>query len=604
MNRIKELDEITIQKIAAGEIIERPSSIIKELVENSLDANSSNIVIEINNGGKSYIRVTDDGDGILEEDLDIAFKRHSTSKLSNVDDLYRVMSFGFRGEALASISTVSKVQVLTKTDDDLLGIQAFVEEGEVIKKRPVGCPKGTTMIVKDIFYNIPVRKKFLKSHIIEANHISDIVYKLALGNSDISFKYIKDNKVILKTSKDNDLISNIYTLLGKDFSDNFLRIDYEGSNFSISGYISNNTFYRGNRSHQYLYVNNRYIKNDHISRLIENKYKSIIPINKFPVFILFINVDPSLIDVNIHPTKQQIKFINQQLIDKELDYVIDRTLKNALSIPEVLFSKEKKKEQIEELPLLFEKSFVENENIVRPDTTFYDINEHKSSINKVIEEKLKYDDKPTDEEFSNEKADDILRDILQRIRPIGILFSTYILAEDSELNKLLIIDQHAAHERIMYEKYKEEYENEKVITQNLLTPEVIELTNTEVAIVMDNIELLRKLGFIVEEFGTNSVIIRGVPILFGKPEVKKLFLELIDTIKLDIKSSYEVKLDKIIKIACTKAIKSGDKIVDIEIKSLFEQLSKTKNPYTCPHGRPTIIEVSKEELEKEFKRIM
>lgn len=604
MNRIKELDEITIQKIAAGEIIERPSSIIKELVENSLDANSSNIVIEINNGGKSYIRVTDDGDGILEEDLDIAFKRHSTSKLSNVDDLYRVMSFGFRGEALASISTVSKVQVLTKTDDDLLGIQAFVEEGEVIKKRPVGCPKGTTMIVKDIFYNIPVRKKFLKSHIIEANHISDIVYKLALGNSDISFKYIKDNKVILKTSKDNDLISNIYTLLGKDFSDNLLRIDYEGSNFSISGYISNNTFYRGNRSHQYLYVNNRYIKNDHISRLIENKYKSIIPINKFPVFILFINVDPSLIDVNIHPTKQQIKFINQQLIDKELDYAIDRTLKNALSIPEVLFSKEKKKEQIEELPLLFEKSFVENENIVRPDTTFYDINEHKSSINKVIEEKLKYDDKPTDEEFSNEKADDILRDILQRIRPIGILFSTYILAEDSELNKLLIIDQHAAHERIMYEKYKEEYENEKVITQNLLTPEVIELTNTEVAIVMDNIELLRKLGFIVEEFGTNSVIIRGVPILFGKPEVKKLFLELIDTIKLDIKSSYEVKLDKIIKIACTKAIKSGDKIVDIEIKSLFEQLSKTKNPYTCPHGRPTIIEVSKEELEKEFKRIM
>ena len=201
MNRIKELDEITIQKDCSREIIERPSSIIKELVENSLDANSSNIVIEINNGGKSYIRVTDDGDGILEEDLDIAFKRHSTSKLSNVDDLYRVMSFGFRGEALASISTVSKVQVLTKTDDDLLGIQAFVEEGEVIKKRPVGCPKGTTMIVKDIFYNIPVRKKFLKSHIIEANHISDIVYKLALGNSDISFKYIKDNKVILKTLK-------------------------------------------------------------------------------------------------------------------------------------------------------------------------------------------------------------------------------------------------------------------------------------------------------------------------------------------------------------------------------------------------------------------
>lgn len=607
MSRIKELDEITIQKIAAGEIIERPSSIIKELVENSLDANSSNITIEINNGGKSYIRVTDDGDGILEEDLNIAFKRHSTSKLSNVDDLYRIMSFGFRGEALASISTVSKVEVLTKTDDDLPGTQVFVEEGQIIKKRPVGCPKGTTMIVRDIFYNIPVRENFLKSHVVEANHVSDIIYKLALGNSGISFKYIKDNKVILKTSKDNDLISNIYTLLGKDFSSNLLQIDYKDSNFSISGYISNNIFYRGNRSHQYLYVNNRYIKNDHISNLVESKYKSIIPINKFPVFVLFIDVDPSLIDINIHPTKQQIKFINQQLLDRGLDYTIDRTLKKALSIPKALFNQEKKQDQTEEVPLLFEKSFFENEGIIGSDNTFYDINEHKSSINKVVEGKLKYDDKSTNKEFldgKTKKYDDTLSNVLQRIRPIGILFSTYILVEDSELNRLLIVDQHAAHERVMYEKYKEEYENEKVITQNLLTPEVIELTNTEVAIVMENIKLLRKLGFIVEEFGTNSVIIRGVPILFGKPEIKKLFLQLIDTIKLDIKSSYEIKLDKIIKIACTRAIKSGDKIVDIEIESLFEQLSKTKNPYTCPHGRPTIIEISKEDIEKEFKRIM
>ena len=484
MGRIMELDEKTIQKIAAGEIIERPSSIIKELVENSLDANSSNIIIEIRNGGKSYIRVTDDGDGIFEEDLDIAFKRHSTSKLSNVDDLYRIMSFGFRGEALASISTVSKVQVLTKTQDDLLGTQVFVEEGQIIKKRPVGCPRGTTMIVKDIFYNIPVREKFLKSHIVESNHVGDMVYKLALGNPGISFKYIKDNKVILKTSRDNDLISNIYTLLGKDFSDNLLKIDYKSSSFNVFGYISNNTFYRGNRSHQYLYVNNRYIKNNHISNLIESRYKSIIPINRFPVFILFIYIDPSLIDINIHPTKQQIKFTNQPLIDRELDYIIDKTLKNALSIPKALFNQEKQENNIEDLPLLFEKGFLESKDITKPDHAFYSINEHNNSINKIVEEKLEHDDRSNNKEVLDGKTDYILNNVLQRIRPIGILFSTYILAEDIESNKLLIIDQHAVHERIMYEKYKEEYENEEVITQNLLTPEVIELTNAEITVVV------------------------------------------------------------------------------------------------------------------------
>src|SRR5690606_6600571 len=277
MKRIKILDEKTIQKIAAGEIIERPSSVVKELVENSLDANATNITIEIRQGGKSYIRITDDGDGILEEDLSIAFKRHSTSKLTNANDLYRIMSFGFRGEALASISTVSKVEVLTKTNKDKFGVQAFVEEGKIIDKKPVGCPKGTTMIVRDLFYNVPVREKFLKSDISEANHINDIVYKLALGNPGVSFKYIKDNKIIFQTSNNNDILTNIYTLLGEDFSKNLLEINYEDVDFRIYGYISNNTFYRSNRKHQYIYVNNRYVDNNHISNLIECKYKSIIP---------------------------------------------------------------------------------------------------------------------------------------------------------------------------------------------------------------------------------------------------------------------------------------------------------------------------------------
>lgn len=626
MRKIKILDEKTIQKIAAGEIIDRPSSVVKELVENSLDANSSNITVEIKQGGKSYIRITDDGDGILEDDLEIAFKRHSTSKLSNADDLYRIMSFGFRGEALSSISTVSKVEVLTKTDKDEFGIQAFVEEGNIIDKKPVGCPKGTTMIIRDLFYNLPVRRKFLKSDISEANHVNDIIYKLALGNPGIAIKYIRDNKIIFQTGDNNDIFTNIYTLLGKDFSDNLLTIEYEDGDFKIYGYISNNTFYRNNRRHQYIYVNNRYIDNNHISNLIESKYRTIIPINKFPVFILFIDIDPSFIDVNIHPTKQQIKFVNQNKLDERLDYIIDSQLRKNLSIPKAFFGAKEVNNNKKQIPLLYEEIIPKKDENYEPNI----INLNEGELHDRIDEKIKnlnnkdkiaesplnygpeyininnIDEKQiVDYESQDDKKNiNELKDVLKRSRPIGILFSTYILLEDILLDNLLIIDQHAAHERIMFEKYKSEYEREEVAIQHLLTPEVLELTNTEIEIVKDNIELFNRLGFIVEEFGTNSVIIRGVPMLFGKPQTKRLFLELIDSINHDIKSSYEVRLDKIMKIACTEAIKSGDKIKDIEINSLIRQLGNTANPYTCPHGRPTIIQISRKNLEKEFKRIM
>ncbi|QQY80664.1 DNA mismatch repair protein MutL [Keratinibaculum paraultunense] len=605
MKRIKILDEKTIQKIAAGEIIERPSSVVKELVENSLDANATNITIEIRQGGKSYIRITDDGDGILEEDLSIAFKRHSTSKLTNANDLYRIMSFGFRGEALASISTVSKVEVLTKTNKDKFGVQAFVEEGKIIDKKPVGCPKGTTMIVRDLFYNVPVREKFLKSDISEANHINDIVYKLALGNPGVSFKYIKDNKIIFQTSNNNDILTNIYTLLGEDFSKNLLEINYEDVDFRIYGYISNNTFYRSNRKHQYIYVNNRYVDNNHISNLIECKYKSIIPINRFPVFVIFIDIDPSFIDVNIHPNKQQIKFINQNKLDSKLEYIINSQLNKNLSIPKKEFHEKKQNDNTNEIPRLYREILLEEDKLEKDKEV---INLDKK--NKIAESEINYNNinKVYKENTitTKEKEEDLndLKNVLNRLRPIGIIFSTYILAEDPLYDKLLIIDQHAAHERIIFEKYKNEYEKEMVAIQHLITPQILELTNTELEIVKKNIDLFNRLGFIVEEFGTNSVIIRGVPILFGKPQTKKLFLELVDTISNDIKSTYEVKLDKIIKIACTEAIKSGDRIENIEVDSLLQQLGNTSNPYTCPHGRPTIIQITKKDLEKEFKRIM
>lgn len=613
MGKIKVLDDLTIQKIAAGEVIERPSSVVKELIENALDANSTNITIETREGGKKYIRITDDGDGIYENDLINAFKPHSTSKLAKIDDLYNINSFGFRGEALASISSVAKVEVLTKTEKNVSGIQAFVEESKIIKQLPVGCPKGTTMIVRDLFYNLPVRRKFLKSNTVEGNYITDIVYKLALGNCGVSFKYIKDNQVVLNTSKNNNLRDNIYILLGKEFIDGLMEIQFENEDFKIYGYISNNQFYRGNRSHQYLYVNNRYVKNVGLTNIIETKYKSLIPINRFPIFVLFVYIEPSLIDVNIHPTKEEVKFVNEEEFNTKLEYIIDKTLKDNLAVPKATFTKEPIEKKDDSIPLLYEEKFYSDD---------YKLNINKNEDNTQILESMPIYEKDFNtykikhEEVIKRKEDinridgnridgeDDLKNILKRLKYIGIIFSTYIIAEDTLSNRVFIIDQHAAHERILYEKYKKEYEMEKVIIQPLLTPEIVELTDSEITMVLENIELLKNLGFVVEEFGNNSIIIRGVPVLFGEPQLKSLFLEIIDNISSIHNKNYEYRTDKIMKIACSNAIKGGDKIFSMEIQSLFEQLSQVENPYTCPHGRPTIIEILKEDVEKEFKRII
>ena len=591
MGMIRVLDESTIQKIAAGEVIERPSSAVKELVENSLDAGSTSITIEIRNGGKSYIRVTDDGSGITKEDLQIAFKRHSTSKLNNADDLYRVMSFGFRGEALASIAAISRIEVLSKTANDQVGTHALLNAGDIIKLGSVGCPKGTTIIVNSIFYNMPVRENFLMSDNVESNHISDVIYKLALGNPGVAFTYIRDNRIIFKTSKNNNLISNIYSLLGKDFHDNLVQLEHADENLNIHGYISNNKLYRSNRAHQYLYVNNRYIKNQNIISLINDKYRSIIPINRFPVFVLFIDIEPRFIDVNIHPTKEEIKFINQSQVDQQLENVLERTIKGSLSIAKSTLSRDHTTTTTD-LPLLYDKDSLDHSKHIAAPTMIMDTKSHYTG------------DETIERPEKTEIGDFQLNDILKKAHIIGTIFTTYILLEDVKSATLFIIDQHAAHERIIYERFREQFLKEDVSIQSILEPEIIELNNRETQMVIENMDLFKRVGFLVEEFGTNSVIIRGVPILFGKPQSKDLFLDILDTIGSDIRSGYEVKLDKIIKIACVNAIKSGDKMNDIEIRGLIDQLSTIENPYTCPHGRPVIIEVSKTDIDKEFRRIV
>lgn len=626
MAKIKILDDLTIQKIAAGEVIERPASIVKELVENSIDANADNIIIEINNGGKSYIRITDNGDGMDKDDLSVAFEKHSTSKIDNIEDLFSVMSLGFRGEALSSIASVARVEVLTKTKSSDSGIQAFIEEGKITDMGIIGSPKGTTMIVRDLFYNLPVRKKFLNSDLSEGNYTSSIVNKLALGNPNLSFKFIRDNKTVLQTWQKNSLLDNIYNILGKDIANAMLPVEYKDDNFKLRGYISNTNLYRGNRNHQYLYINGRYVVNYAISKIIENLYKSLIPLNRFPVFVLYLEIDPLEIDVNIHPTKQEVKFLKENHVYGKISNIIKEYLMPSIHVPQFVIKNEKK-EEVEDLPKLFEledesgyddivvrdftgtskKSITskdDNNSCYLDDWSDKEIeaNDIAISIEDLQEDKDAGDniEETYLEVFEEQKIEDLLLDI----SPIGRVFNTYIIAESKDEEKLIFIDQHAAHERILYEKYRHEFENEKINVQLLMFPEVIELTDVEMNYLIQNIDLFKDLGFDIDEFGQNSIALRAVPMIFGSPNARELFLDILDSLDVGIKSSYDTKIDKIMKIACTNAIKSGDNIKDIELMALIKDLKACDNPYTCPHGRPTVVEMTKKDIEKQFLRIV
>lgn len=639
MSKIKVLDESTIQQIAAGEVIERPASIVKELVENSIDANSDKITIEIKEGGKSYIRITDNGHGMDKDDIDLAFKRHSTSKLSTIDDIYSVLSLGFRGEALASVASVSKVEVLSKTKDSDVGTQTLIEGGEIKEKNTIGSPKGTSIIVRELFYNLPVRRKFLKGVNIESNHISDIINKLALGNPKISFNFINDGRNLLKTRKNSRLLDTIYSVLGKDYYKNLIPINHSEENIKINGFISNNKLYRSNRNHQYLYINGRYISHLNISKIIKKEYRSLVPLNRLPVFILNLDIDPNRVDVNIHPTKQEIKFIDSEEIYDTISEVVRDNLMPSLSVPKMEF--DKKEEKKDDLPKLFNSSneeiqsddgSKENPNIVIKDLTEHNYTESHNSDSKTNDKysspenkfekdwagslknlefdlnnnNIKSNEKKIEfkEDEVGEAVEQTVEDILLDIDPIGRVFNTYIIAESKKEEKLFFIDQHAAHERVMYERYKKEFEEEEIVIQQLISPAIIDLTAEEKNIVDNNIGIFEKLGFELDNFGDSSVALRGVPMVFGEPKIKSLFLDVLDSLSTNIETSYDTKVEKIMKIACTNAIKSGDKMDNMEIIALFKSLKECDNPYTCPHGRPTIMEFSKREIEKSFLRTL
>ncbi|SCG83370.1 DNA mismatch repair protein mutL [Proteiniborus sp. DW1] len=620
MNNIKLLDSNTINKIAAGEVIERPSSVIKELIENSIDAEASFIVVEIENGGKKYIRVTDNGTGISKNDVDFAFLRHSTSKISSVEDLSSLSTLGFRGEALASIASVSQLELITRTKEAISGTHVFINGGEIIKKSEVGCPIGTTIILKNLFYNVPVRQKFLKTDTIEASHISDIIYKLALGNPGLKIKFIKDNKVILNTPGKNDIRSTVYSLLGKEFSSSMFDIGYSGDDIKICGLISSPSFTRGNRNHQYTYVNGRYIKSEEISDIVTSLYKTMIPINRFPVYAIYIDINPELVDVNVHPTKTEVRFDNIEKLRRALTLAISSAFSSNNLIPEmtmpVVNDSNKLEDTKQETFLDMNYSKINQvEKPINPDALNAnseknfdynkDINEKHTDLNEMI----RIIDYSVNEVTEIRYDDNVKENVNVKLNPIpdlhivGTIFDTYIIAEDRVGKDMYMIDQHAAHERIMYEKIKSQLSSGEIYKQQLLSPIIVSLSHGEMELIKENRAIFNRIGFDVEDFGLNSIVIRSVPVVFGAPDTKNLFLDILDNLDEKIISSYEVRLDKIMKLACTSAIKAGQNIKKVEIVSLLNDLRNTQQPYTCPHGRPIIIKMSKYEIEKRFKRV-
>ena len=672
-NRINLLDEITINKIAAGEVVERPASIVKELVENSIDAGADRIIIEVENGGKSLIKITDNGCGIPSSEVKKCFLRHATSKIDKIDDLFNLFTLGFRGEALASICAVSKLEMTTKFEDEAVGTKITLVGGNVESKEAVGANTGTSIVIKDLFFNTPARKKFLKTDHAELMNITDIVNKLAIGYPNVKFRYLNAGKLMVNTPGDGKLLSAVRSIYSRETAENLIEINYDCSLFKIDGYIGNNNIYRSNRNLQHVYINGRFVKSKILYDAIANAYKSIIPINKHAICFINLHLDPDKVDVNIHPGKIEVKFEKENEIKLEImEYLRAKLLKESLIGKYETFDRVPKdravKQEIKPIDLSDEvdvNSFIKlddfeekkknlegkhkkevkpksevkskanesnNSSLKNSNATnknyshgFSRYNDNKDIDNKDIDNKISYYGNAKNLEENNkifetesqmaftadgaildsEKRDEIEKKeagfSLKYYKVVGVIFDTYIVLQKGE--SMYLMDQHAAHERVLFERYMNAFRKREVHMQMLLDPIVLELSSVDMLRVEKNIDVFKNFGFEVEIFGMNNILIRGVPNLFGTPQSEKFILELIDNID-KISNNYDLKDDRFAVMACKSAIKANDRIQNIEIESLFRQLEKCENPYTCPHGRPTMVEISKVEIEKMFKRIM
>ncbi len=778
MGNIVLLDDLTINKIAAGEVIERPASVVKEMVENSIDAGATKITVEIKNGGISFIRISDNGKGIAEDDMEIAFERHATSKIRVAEDITKVTSMGFRGEALASIAAIANVEMVSRTKDSNIGHRIVVEGGKTLEQGEIGAPLGTTITVKNLFYNTPVRYKFLKKDYTESGYIEDAITRLALVHKEIAFKLINTGKTVIQTTGNNDEKSVIYSIYGKDVAEAIIESDYEYEGIKVTGVVGKPEIARSNRSNQLFFVNGRYIKDKTLTAAAEQAFKGMIPINKYGFLILNLQMDPALVDVNVHPAKLEVRFEEENKVFKSVYYAVKEALskrelvadaveekaipkqeiaqeiatpiqpkqltenlqKEADEVEKVIKEdegteksgvfgflrknkhvekgKDEKENMLEEIykfrrglkeigvaevtpnvytPIVSErkdepvkeladnvvqvgqevqeevKSSVPSEEKVQKATEELikqrqsdeileeaiknskaenPLNKEQDNISentdktekfdtmysKIFGEKANFSSQPTDSKELSENEKKVLDEIKNTVRPtfeseiseeniqepisednteqieefknmagknykfIGIVFSTYIIVEIE--NEMYIIDQHAAHERIMYEKVKKNYySTTDKDSQLMLLPDIINLTHKEAETIKENLEMFEQAGFTLEAFGENTIKLTGVPNICMDMNTKQLFLDLLDEVDNYSRTDRQDKEERFIAtIACKSAVKANMKLTEKEVDKLMERLLALPNPFTCPHGRPTAIRMSRYDIERKFAR--
>lgn len=657
MPQIALLSQETIDKIAAGEVIERPSSVVKELVENAIDAGSSAVTVEIKEGGISFIRISDNGCGIEREQIPLAFLRHSTSKIKSVEDLFTVTSLGFRGEALSSIAAVSQVELITKTNGDFTGSRYLIEGSKEVSLEEIGAPDGTTFIVRNLFYNTPARKKFLKSAQTEGTYIHELMQRMILSHPDVAFKFIMNNQVKLQSSGNGNIKDIIYHLYGRDITKALLPIAHESELFKVSGFIGKPMISRGNRGYELYFVNGRFIRSQILSKAIEDAFKPFLMQHQYPFTVLYFEIDSSLLDVNVHPTKMELRFSNQQELYREVQSILSAALVHRDIIPEVPVDTPKKNEmevpKIEKvMPEPFEQKRLEEiRKAVRKDSPYeikYPVSRPMGtgSVSSAAQEKLldtiksmppedmmeeriqkeslpEQSKKETEKELakeayvlreeetygakpegSYEQGSFLKEEEMAKQKIIGQLFDTYWLVEYND--RLFIVDQHAAHEKVMYEKLKKQFEKKEFTSQAISPPIVITLSMREAEVLERFKEQFTKLGFEIEHFGGAEYSICGVPGNLYRLNTRDVLIDMLDELTDGIseRATADVILDKIASMSCKAAVKGSQRLSLPEMEQLMKDLMKLDNPYNCPHGRPTIIAMSKYEIEKKFKRIV
>lgn len=659
--------------IAAGEVVERPASVVKELVENCIDAGATAITVEIKKGGIPYIRVTDNGCGIAADEIITAFKRHATSKIKTASDLDAIGTLGFRGEALASIAAVSRVEVFSKTPESSLGRCVTVEGGEVLENDEAGCPDGTTMIVRNLFYNTPARMKFLKNDSTETSYVTEVINKLILSHPEISFQYINNSKTVLSSGGDGKLLSSIYSVFGKDYARNMTEVNYEEPGFKVTGYVGNSRLARKDRRHQIFFVNSRNIMSRIMSAAVSEAFRNTVMTGHFPVCVLKAETDPKLVDVNVHPAKIEVRFADEKQVYNMIYWAIKNALTDKKYVPEFeiksssgnkstegkLIKNAPSYEGAKQLEInLLKDSYIETPQKKAPEKEVPVKKEEKVQTSVSIEEKADttkpffespeklYDDKIKPESYKpiqepedlsrfshvlKEDVNQVQRKLVQTetyaetfatetkkkeelcvskpvadvdFKLIGQVFGTYILIQKD--NELLVIDQHAAHERLYFEELLEEFETNEISSQMMLLPVTMTLSPTELDIALSNCSFFAQLGFDIEDFGQNSIVVRSTPGTFEEQDIKDCVSKIIGLISQHknnvVREMYEESLHM---IACKKALKGNSVLNEKEQKTLAEKvLSFGDGINTCPHGRPIMIKMSKYSLEKQFKRIV